>query len=246
MVDQSLARSFEAVGEVYDRFRPGFPSAAAKLIVPDPIAVALDLGAGTGKFTTQLIERARRIIAVEPSEQMLAVLRARLPEVHALVGGAESIPVEDSSVDAVTVAQAFHWFDRDVACAEIHRVLVPGGALGLLWNHSDPDCAWDRACHRIAHPAVGTTDATTRTAAAELPGFTLVRREELSWAEEISRHDYLGRWGTVSSLLVADAESRTRMLAEIEDVLDAAQETRGRATFTLPMVTDVFVYRAKG
>lgn len=244
MVDQSLARSFERVGEDYDRFRPGFPSAAAHMIVPDPVAVALDLGAGTGKFTAQLIERARRVVAIEPSEQMLAVLRARLPDVHALVGGAESIPLDESSVDAVTVAQAFHWFDRDLACAEIHRVLVPGGALGLLWNHSDPDCAWDRACHRIAHPAVGRTDATTRTAAEDLPGFVLARREEISWAEEISRHDYLGRWGTVSSLLVADDESRSRMLAEIEDVLDAAEETRGRASFTLPMVTDVFVYRA--
>jgi SAM-dependent methyltransferase len=147
-------------------------------------------------------------------------------------------------VEAVTVAQAFHWFDRDVACAEIHRVLVSGGALGLLWNRSDPNCTWDRAAHRIAHPAVDASDGTTRAAAEELPGFSLVRREEIAWSEQISRDDYLSRWGTVSSLLVADTDTRARMLGEIGDVLDASDTTRGKQTFTLPMMTDVFVYRA--
>lgn len=242
MVDEILARSFEASGEDYDRYRPGFPEAAAVAIVPDRAKVALDLGAGTGKFTRLLIDRADTVIAVEPSEAMLAVLQANLPGVDGLAGNAEAIPCPDDSVDVVSVAQAFHWFDREPACAEIARVLRTGGTLGLVWNHSDPDCTWDRAAHRIAHPAVTEQDGTTSSAADELPGFVFVRRDEVRTVERIARGDYLRRWGTVSTFLVADDARRGEMTADIERILDADPATRGRKILDLPVVTDVFVY----
>lgn len=243
MVDEVLARSFERIGEDYDRYRPGFPEAAADLLVPERVGTALDLGAGTGKFTRLLATRAARVLAVEPSEPMLAVLRANMPDAEALLGTAEDIPVEDGSVDVVVVAQAFHWFDRASACAEIARVLTPGGLLGLVWNHSDPAVHWDRAAHRIAHPAVADADGTTSSAAEVLPGFTFQQHEEIRWSERISRADYLRRWSTVSTFLVADEAGRATMLAAIEDVLDADPDVRGLEEFDLPIVTDVFVYR---
>ncbi len=244
MQKQQLAKSFENIGEEYDRYRPGFPDAAAAEIIPERVGSVLDLGAGTGKFTELLIERADRVMAVEPSAAMLDVLRAKLPSVKAIVGGAESIALRDASVDAVTVAQAFHWFDRDPACAEIARVLVPGGTLGLLWNHSDPDCTWDRACHRVAHPAVAAEDATTESAAEELPGFVFDRRAEIAWSENITRSAYIARWLTVSSFLVADEDTRAQMVAELEAILDADPQTADQSQFELPMLTDVFVYTA--
>ncbi|WP_311245014.1 class I SAM-dependent methyltransferase [Microbacterium sp. WCS2018Hpa-23] len=243
MVDEVLAKSFERIGADYDRYRPGFPQASADLIVPTPVRAALDLGAGTGKFTELLEGRAEHVIAVEPSSAMLDVLRAKLPTAEAMQGSAEQIPVGDGGVDVVTVAQAFHWFDREAACAEIARVLVAGGALGLVWNHSDPASTWDRAAHRIAHPAVAEEDGTTSSAADELPGFVHVRQEQIRWTERIRREDYLKRWSTVSSFLVADDDERARMLAAIEAILDADSDTRGREEFDLPIVTDVFVYR---
>lgn len=245
MADQQLAKSFENIGEEYDRYRPGFPDAAAADILPGRVGAVLDLGAGTGKFTQLLLARADRVIAVEPSTAMLDVLRAKLPSVESLDGGAESIPLEDQSVDAVTVAQAFHWFDRDAACAQIHRVLTPGGTLGLLWNHSDPACTWDRACHRVAHPAVSAEgDSTTATAVEQLPGFTFDHRTEISWSEQITRADYLRRWLTVSSFLAADERTRSQMVAQLHGILDADPATAGRDAFELPMVTEVFVYRS--
>lgn len=243
MAADALARSFEGIGDDYDRYRPGFPDRAAAIIIPEKVQAALDLGAGTGKFTELLTSRAARVIAVEPADRMLAVLRTKLPAVEAHLATAENIPAADSSIDVVTVAQAFHWFDRDGACAEIARVLVPGGTLGLLWNHSDPACEWDRQCHRIAHPAVGESDATTDTAAEELPGFQFARREAVRWTETVTREHYLRRWGTVSSFLVADDAERARMIAAIEQILDEAAETRGRLELEVPQVTDVFVYR---
>ncbi|MCS3842718.1 class I SAM-dependent methyltransferase [Microbacterium sp. AK031] len=244
MQKQQLAKSFESIGEEYDRYRPGFPAAAAAEIIPELVDSVLDLGAGTGKFTELLIERADRVVAVEPSAAMLDVLRAKLPNVEAIVGGAESIALPDATLDAVTVAQAFHWFDRDPACAEMARVLVPGGTLGLLWNHSDPTCTWDRACHRVAHPAVAEEDATTESAAEELPGFAFDHHAEIAWSENIARSAYIARWLTVSSFLVADEETRAQMVAELEAILDADPQTAGQSQFELPMLTDVFVYTA--
>lgn len=244
MADTALAKSFLNAGEDYDRFRPGFPEAAADAIVPSRVGAALDLGAGTGKFTEQLIDRAERVIAVEPSAQMLAVLRAKLPGVAAHIGSAEVIPLPDSSVDVVTVAQAFHWFDREPACAEIRRVLVPGGRLGLLWNHSDPTCGWDRACTRVAHPGLreGLTASAESTEA--LPGFAAPLFVQVPWSERITRGDYLARWLTVSSFLAATDVQRQRMVDELERILDADPATAGRAEFDLPQITDVYVYQA--
>lgn len=243
MNHEALAKSFLNAGEDYDRYRPGFPEDAASTIVPHRVGGVLDLGAGTGKFTELLLDRAERITAVEPSERMLEVLRRKLPSVEAIVGSAESIPLADASVDVVTVAQAFHWFDVDAACAELGRVLVPEGVLGLLWNHSDPACAWDRACYRIAHPAVVDETAMTSTAAEELPGFAFVERAAVPWLESITRADYVRRWLTVSSFITATPEERRRMVAEVETVLDEHEDTRGRTVLQLPQVTDVFVYR---
>ena len=99
----------------------------------------LDLGAGTGKLTAELLALGHDVVAIEPLEPM----RARIPaEAEALDGSAESIPLEDASVDAVTVGQAFHWFDQAAALAEIERVLRPGGSLGLLWNLLDDGVPW--------------------------------------------------------------------------------------------------------
>lgn len=97
----------------------------------------LNLGAGTGILTAQLTSAGFHVVAVEPLDDLLAQLRNALPSVDARVGSAESIPAEDDVFDAVTVAQAFHWFDHPAALDEIARVLVPGGTLALIWNRRD-------------------------------------------------------------------------------------------------------------
>jgi len=244
MVDERLAGSFRSIGEDYDRYRPGFPIAAADEIVASPVPTILDLGAGTGKFTALLAPRAAHVVAVEPSEAMLDVLRRRLPDVDALDGSAERIPVANGSVDVVTVAQAFHWFDRDAACAEIHRVLVPEGVLGLVWNHSDPACAWDLACTRVAHPALVNGLSGDDATRESLPGFSSPRFIQVPWSERISRKAYVARWLTVSSFLAATDDEQARMVSAIERILDQDPQTAGRDEFELPQVTDVYVYQA--
>ena len=110
---------------------------------PEP-ATVLELAAGTGKMTTALAADGHRVIAIEPSGPMLARLVRHVPAAVPLQGVAEKIPLADSCADACVVAQAFHWFDTDVALAEIARVLRPGGTLGLIWNYRDESVPWVR------------------------------------------------------------------------------------------------------
>ena len=108
-----LARSFEHTAEAYERGRPGYAEAALDALDLPADAVVLDLAAGTGKLTRQLVARFARVIAVEPLDGMRAVLERVVPEAEALKGSADAIPLEDSSVDAVFVGEAFHWFAND-------------------------------------------------------------------------------------------------------------------------------------
>ena len=95
----------------------------------------LDLGAGTGKLTETLARRYARVIAVEPLDELRAILAQRVPTVDIRAGRAEDLPLADAEVDAVFAGQSFHWFANEVAVAEIARVLRSGGVLALLWNH---------------------------------------------------------------------------------------------------------------
>ena len=118
----------------YERGRPGWPPEVVDLPGVPSAATALDLAAGTGKLTRLLVGAFNHVVAVEPQDAMRRVLQALCPEAEAHGGTAEEIPLSDASVDAVFVAQAFHWFDNERALAEIARVLRPRGALVVMWN----------------------------------------------------------------------------------------------------------------
>ena len=146
------AKSFGRVAGEYERGRPGYPPEAIAWLLGDAPLEALDLGAGTGKLTGALLQAGHRVLAVEPLPEMRAILASTLPGAHALDGTAEMLPLEDGSVDAVTVGAAFHWFDERVARAEIVRVLRPPGVLGLLGNAFDTSVPWVARLREILGP----------------------------------------------------------------------------------------------
>jgi SAM-dependent methyltransferase len=128
-----LRLGFGNVAETYDRVRPPYSELlldrAQELLELDADAHVLDLGAGTGRVTRELARRFEQVVAVEPDERMRAL------HGEALEGSAEAIPLEDASVDAVFVGEAFHWFEAEAAIPEIARVLRPRGGLAILWTH---------------------------------------------------------------------------------------------------------------
>jgi SAM-dependent methyltransferase len=131
--------AFGRTAREYELGRPGWPEELLDQVIDglglEPVAEVLDLGAGTGKLTRELVPRFERVVAVEPDDAMRAVLEEVVPGAKALVGRGEAIPLADGSVDAVFSAEAFHWFAGGESVAEIARVLRPRGALVIRADH---------------------------------------------------------------------------------------------------------------
>lgn len=211
------ALSFGSVAERYDRGRPGYPPAAVRWLVGRDAATVLELGAGTGKLTAELVAQGHDVHATEPDPEMLAVLRTRLPDVPTSESGAEEIPLPDQSVDVVVVAQAFHWFDHDVALPEIARVLRPGGAVALTWNNRDARIPWVRKLWDLLgdQPTVRqrTDDATEALVQSDLFGF--VDRQDFPYWQDINRESILDLVASRSYVAALDEDARTRKLAQV-------------------------------
>ncbi|EME39647.1 hypothetical protein DOTSEDRAFT_28772 [Dothistroma septosporum NZE10] len=161
------AQSGFAKSSAYDAHRPTYSSSIVQLLLEkievsgNKLARIVDLAAGTGKFTEALAARDEEfeIIAVEPHLDMRNVLSSKkLPRVKVVEGTGERMEgVESGSVDAVVVAQGFHWFSNMTALKEIHRVMARHSALGLVWNVEDynnarnhkASTAWEARLHDL-------------------------------------------------------------------------------------------------
>jgi SAM-dependent methyltransferase len=152
---------YERVAREYEHGRPGYARDAVAFIIRElslgPESTVLDLGAGTGKLTRMLVEQGVQVTALDPSPEMLARLRVVVESARSLEATAESIPLPAASVDAVTAAQAFHWFDAQSALVEIHRVLRPGGGIALVWNQRDESDPVQALLAELTDPPERTT-----------------------------------------------------------------------------------------
>lgn len=141
--------SFGGAAANYKAGRPGYPREILLQCLPDSASEVLDLAAGTGPLTATLLDLGLSVVAVEPLDDMRALIPA---EARAIKGTAEEIPLDDECVDAVFIGQAWHWFDIPRAVSEIHRVLRPGGVIAPMWNLLDADDPLSRALADVAAP----------------------------------------------------------------------------------------------
>lgn len=229
--------SFGSQAAAYERGRPSYPPAAIDwLLSPgagNPVRDVLDLGAGTGKLTSRLVERGLQVVAVDPIPELLDVLRSALPDTPAMLGTAEQIPLPDNSVDAVLVAQAWHWFDPERAAAEVARVLRPGGRLGLLWNVRDSRLGWVREFGRIVgleHDWVGAT--------VELPApFTDVQSHQVEWTNYMTPQALIDYVASRSYCITSPADVRTRTLDDVRKLLSTHPALANSSGIALPYIT---------
>jgi SAM-dependent methyltransferase len=229
--------SFGSEAAAYERGRPSYPPEAVDwLLAPTDSFRAgevLDLGAGTGKLTTRLVERGLSVTAVDPIAEMLDMLRGALPDTPALLGSAEQIPLPDNAVDAVLVAQAWHWFDPERATAEIIRVLRPGGRLGVLWNTRDERSGWVRDFGRIVGLEHDRDSATV-----DLPNaFTDVTTHQVQWTNYITRDALIDYVASRSYCITSPAEVRTRTLENVRELLDTHPALVNSTGLAMPYIT---------
>jgi SAM-dependent methyltransferase len=229
----------------YERGRPGYPPAAVDFLTATlrlgPGCTVVDVAAGTGKLTRPLLATGARVVAVEPVAEMRAALPA---DVRAVDGTAEQMPLETGSADAVTVAQAFHWFDGEAALAEIHRVLRPGSSLALVWNRRRMDDPVNREIEELLAPYRGQMSAM-RTG---------------SWRAAFERSRLFGpllegrvfaNEQTLDADGLADRIASVNFIAKLDErervkVVDAARALAGDGSVTIGQDTDVQLSKRLG
>ncbi len=225
--------SFGAEAAAYERGRPSYPPDAIDWLLPTGARDVLDLGAGTGKLTARLVERGLDVVAVDPIAEMLDVLRTSLPDTPALLGTAEEIPLPDNSVDAVLVAQAWHWVDPAQAIPEVARVLRPGGRLGLVWNTRDERMGWVKELGRIIGPE---HDPFNEQLSLPAP-FADVLRNQVEWTSYLTPQALIDLVASRSYCITSPEQVRTRVLGEVRELLATHPALAQSAGLALPYVT---------
>jgi SAM-dependent methyltransferase len=206
--------------------------------MPPDARRVLELGAGTGKLTRQLVDGGRHVVAVEPLAQMRDIGRRSVPGVDFLEGTAEQIPLPDACVDVVLVAQAWHWVDPQRAVTEVERVLTPGGRLGLVWNDRDERVAWVRELGQIMHE--GTPGPPDLDDPAVGPPFGPVESFPVEWAHSTTPEVLLEMVTSRSYFITATQGQQEKTLGAVRALLSTDPELRGRPEIAMPYVTRCF------
>jgi SAM-dependent methyltransferase len=238
----AAASAFGPAAADYERARPSYPPESIEILRRE-IGVGVgarvcDLAAGTGKLTRLLVATGAEVVAVEPVPGMREQLSEVLPEIEVLDGTAEAIPFGDGAFDAVTVAQAFHWFKFDEALAEIRRVLRPGGGLAILFNQRDERHAWVKTWNEVIEwharriSYYQTTDWTDVLGAG---GFTGVGHATVDWTQTLNRDLLASRVRSVSYIAEASSAVQQDYVDKVLALTEGFDET-----FPLPYVTHVW------
>lgn len=237
-------RGFALSSEAYDRGRPAYPRQAIDWVVAmcglSEGRSVLDLGAGTGKLTSQLIPSRATVVALEPIAEMRVRLKAAAPMAAIFGGTAEAIAIRDGSFDAVTAAQAFHWFRTAEAAREIHRVLRPGGKLVPLWNVRDQADPLQADISAIIEPFRLSTPSHRDGAWKEpLDASGLFEGPELrsfEWLQRLDRRGLVDRVTSISYIAALPRAVKEGVASQVESVSERF------TSCDLRYRTDVYVY----
>lgn len=248
----TAARGFRHGVDVYSRGRPDFPPQALEWLQDDlelrAGTTAIEIGAGTGKFTRLLATTGASVIAVEPVTAMLDRLVSELPTIMALRGEARSLPIASGTCDAVLCAQSFHWFATPAALTEIRRVLRPGGVLGLIWNVRDQSVDWVAKLDEIMAPFEGDAPRYYYGEWRRVfpsPRFGPLHEKSFTYSHAGAPEQVIvDRIASVSFIAALDAPARKRVLDQVRALIAATPALAGRETVEHPYITRVYWCRA--
>jgi SAM-dependent methyltransferase len=249
MVHDVAKLGFDREAEVYERSRPSYPPDAVAWLVDNlrigPGKVVVDLAAGTGKLTRLLLPTGASLVAVDPVVGMRDVLHRLLPTVPTVAATAEAMPFRASSVDAVCVAQAFHWFDAGPALAELRRVLRPGGRVGIVWNARDRSVDWvDQVwgiMDRVEKHAPWRDHERGRDAGLQdRPGFGPLHQSTFRQEHVTTPAGVVDRIRGVSHVAVLEPTEQSDVLDRVRNVLSTHPDTRDRDELRIPYRVDCY------
>ncbi len=238
-------QGFAKEAQAYARGRPDYPAALTRWLGDalgvEPGRTVADVGAGTGKFTQLLVDTGAVVIAIEPVDAMRQRIEADLPGVRALAGTAQAIPLPDASLDALVCAQAFHWFASREVLDEFHRVLRPGGRLGLVWNARDESVDWVAALTEIITPYEGNAPRFHKgdwRLPFPHPGFGPLTELRLPHQHTgTPQNVVIDRFMSISFIAALPAAENAQVRAQLESLLATHPALRGRETLSFPYGT---------
>jgi SAM-dependent methyltransferase len=253
VIEEARRTSFNLRAEQYDAVRPSYPTELAdRLIARADAQRILEVGAGTGKATVVFARAGRELVAIEPGEQLVPVLRrnvAAFPNVT--IAETKFEDFTGTGFDLVYAAQAFHWIDPVVRYQAAARALRPHGTLAVITNEKAPmnpeirrdlDAAYARWYPGNPLPAdqiaAATEQWTRESDASEL--FEPVHVETVPWTEVYTAHTYVQLLDTYSDHITLPDAQRLPLYEEIQ----AALERHG-GTLEVPYVTLAFVARRR-
>ena len=253
---RDAAQGFGHNAAAYEAARPSYPAEAVAHIVGHgrigPGRRVLDLAAGTGKLTRLLVPTGAEIVAVEPVDAMREQLRALLPGVDVRDGTAEGIPLADRSVDVITAAQAFHWFDPPVALAEMRRVLRQDGHVFLVWNTRDRRHDWVRQFGDLLvddtdaeRPYDSYYDVDYPAVVAAAGGLTPVELWTHAWEQACDPALLVARAESVSVVGTLPPAGKQRVLDRVRRLAETHPDLAGRDRFPFPYTTRVYRCRRR-
>ncbi|MBK7018296.1 MULTISPECIES: class I SAM-dependent methyltransferase [Candidatus Microthrix] len=251
-VEPAAAVGFGRQAGSYAKVRPAYPAAVMEtltsLLPPTPDVHVCDLAAGTGILTRQLLDSGYRVTAVEPVGGMREELERQLAKagVDILDGTAEHLPLDDRSVDAVTVGQAFHWFDPQPALTDIARVLKPGGVLLMVWNARDENVDWMRQWGDLVadlgggRPYQDHRELLWEDVVAESGLFTPLEHLEVPQGQTGTPELVIERTRSTSFIAALPPERHQHALDAVAELLATHPDTRGRDQITIPYNTQIY------
>lgn len=247
-IHEKAAIGFDRASDAYERGRPDYPVEAIDFLVKQfdikPSSQMVDLAAGTGKFTKYLFPFNNHVIAVEPVERMRQKFLSLYPAMQVLKGSAEYIPVVTESIDVVTVAQAFHWFNGEKALKEICRVLKPHGHLGLIWNVRDESVSWVRELSQIIDPYEGTTPRYSsmnwKLAFGGSHFFSALQHAVFNYTHLSTLETILDRVSSISFISALSDQDKKYVLNQVQRLIENHPATKNTAQIPFPYLTHIY------